>query len=458
MDPKDPLVKRVPKPKLDPKTIWQDALARGVKEPGLIIAVADFLALNNEWLHAAEFLKANLRQGIVVKPWVYESLAIALKEAGANPDEIERAEVSLADLSPADAESFLKASQAMADHKRYDRALAFAQQASQLEPNLATPYAESLVYAELAQDVPAMEWAATNLLKQDWPTDSKRLHARALAKLQALVEKLNQTNRKAEANRLLYTARTNGRRDLVIKMAFQGEADLDLRVSEPSGSTCSALNRQTVGGGILVGDLVAELNSETYQAAEAFSGEYRVEVNRVWGRPLGNRAQLKIITHQGTAREREMVVTVDLARNEPITFTLERGRRKELAYVPPVYLRPESDDPTALLESPDKVANKLRTLASPEVTGLGTFGIRGGTTGGVASAPPAVKKVANEPVGSDRTIVQQRVRPFVKNSLEVTAQAVLASDRRSVRISYTPVFATAGRGRAVVSNPGIPGN
>lgn len=74
--PGDPLVKK-PDPKLDPKAIWQDALARGGAEPGIIIAVADHLAMNLEWLHAAEFLKANLRQGIVVKPWVYESLAIA---------------------------------------------------------------------------------------------------------------------------------------------------------------------------------------------------------------------------------------------------------------------------------------------------------------------------------------------------------------------------------------------
>src|SRR5207245_3177738 len=123
-----------------------------------------------EWDHAAEFLKANLRRGVVVKPWVYESLALALRESKhATDDEIERAETSLADLEPQDAEGFLKASKAMADHKHWDRALAFCRQAAQLEPGAPKVYADALNYAEMAKDVDAMEWAAGNLLKQDWP-------------------------------------------------------------------------------------------------------------------------------------------------------------------------------------------------------------------------------------------------------------------------------------------------
>ena len=43
-------------------------------------ATADFLAINNKFDHAAEFLKASLRQGVVAEPWVYKSLALALRE------------------------------------------------------------------------------------------------------------------------------------------------------------------------------------------------------------------------------------------------------------------------------------------------------------------------------------------------------------------------------------------
>src|SRR5262249_52953639 len=51
-------------PDLDPRQVWQDALAQGVENPGLVIACADFLFERGLFEHAAEFLKANLRQGI----------------------------------------------------------------------------------------------------------------------------------------------------------------------------------------------------------------------------------------------------------------------------------------------------------------------------------------------------------------------------------------------------------
>src|SRR5206468_7553210 len=104
-------------------------------------------------------------------------------------------------------------------------------------------------------------------------------------------------------------------RDLVVKLTWQGEADLDLRVEEPSGSFCSALTRQTIGGGTMIADALASMTGETYAAAEGFSGEYKVWVERVWGRPLGNKAQIKIIRHQGTDHETEELVTVRLQSN-----------------------------------------------------------------------------------------------------------------------------------------------
>ena len=57
--------------------MWQEALAKGVADPGLIIACADYMVMAGQFEHAAEFLKANLRQGVVVAPWVFESLSVA---------------------------------------------------------------------------------------------------------------------------------------------------------------------------------------------------------------------------------------------------------------------------------------------------------------------------------------------------------------------------------------------
>ena len=155
--------------KLDPTKIWQEALSKGVDNPGLIIACTDFLMQYGYGRHTVEFLKANLRLGIVVRPWVYESLALALEASNASPAEIERARVSVVDLQPQDAQGYVRASQAMADMKLYKNAVAYCRQASLLEPNLARPYEEALMYGELAKDSSAMEWAASNLLRRDWP-------------------------------------------------------------------------------------------------------------------------------------------------------------------------------------------------------------------------------------------------------------------------------------------------
>src|SRR5262249_40397711 len=235
----------------DPRKAWQQALDKGeVSDPGLIVATADFLMQAGKFNHAAEFLKANLRRGVVVKPWVYESLAIALRADNASQEEIERAETSLADLEPQDAEGFLKASKAMADHKRWDRALAFCRQAALLEPGAPKVYADALNYAEMAKDTGAMEWAASNLLRQDWPVKGDELHRKALDRVEGLTKSLEGTRAK-EADRLQDIVRAGQVRDLVIRLGWGGEADLDLRVKEPSGSVCSCVNRLTVGGGTL---------------------------------------------------------------------------------------------------------------------------------------------------------------------------------------------------------------
>jgi tetratricopeptide (TPR) repeat protein len=447
----------------DPKKVWQDALARGVTEPGLIIATADFLAQNRQFDHAAEFLKADLRQGIVVKPWVYQALAVALRESRGSKEEIERAETASLELDPQDARGYISASRAMAKDKRFDRAVAFCKQASLLEPNVPNAYAEALMYAELAKDGKAMEWAAGNLVKQEWPTQSQELHAKAEQKVAALRQELVRSNRADEARHLDETVRSQKRRDLTVKLSWQGEADLDLKVTEPTGSVCSWLTRQTVGGGTLVGDglpagSLAETQSETYAAAEAFSGEYTISVERFRGKSLADRAQLRIIQHQGTDDETEQLVSVDLRSATPVKIKLSNGRRTEAAYVPP----PEATRPSEPAPAATKtdVVAELRAAAHPEVTG--TEKGFSGQASSMNAAPVYNTSRATknpEPSPNDRAFYQTKVTSFVKNSLDVTAQTVLSADRRFVRVSLAAVSAPAtGPDKPVsVPDPVIPG-
>jgi hypothetical protein len=430
-----------------PEVIWQKALELGVQDPGLIIAVSDWLAMGRKWKHAAEFLKANLRQGIMVKPWVYEALALALKEMKASPAEVERAETSVAALEPLDSQGFLKAAQAMAEQGRFDRALAFSRQAALLEPNVPHAYADALVYAEQSKDADAVAWAAGNLARRDWPLKNQDYHNKAKESIRNITAKLD---RKAEVERIQAAMERNQQRDLSIKLSWEGDCSLSLRVKEPSGSVCTFLNRQTMGGGTLLGGTLDQERGETYIAAEAFPGEYTITVDRVWGKALGDKAQLEIIRYKGTPREQSRVETIDFRLGNSITINLDNGRRTTGADVPPpnAMQRPETVaqvDTVGLLR-------QLRDIADPMSTGI-EAGLRGGSTklATTQQAPPRAEEA--RPAAQQPTY-QTRIAPYLKGGADLRATV-----KGDGTLSIAPVFNTVGDSnvRPVVTSPLIPG-
>jgi tetratricopeptide (TPR) repeat protein len=442
---------------LDAKTIWQEALAKGIRDPGLIIAVTDFLAQRGKFDHVAEFLKANLRQGIVVRPWVYEALAIALKESKGSIDDIERAQLSLIDIEPQDAQGYLRAAQAMKEAKRWDRAVAFCRQASILEPNSPFPYQEALLIADVSQDREAMEWAAGNLVSRDWPAESQELHQQAKEKMKGLAQVLRRRHQD-DAERMVANVDRLNERDLVIHLSWQGDADLDLEVKEPIGTLCSFIQRQTPGGGILIGDNLADLTRETYTAAQAFPGEYHITVRRIWGRPLGAKATLKIIEHQGTARQTIRQETVAFDDSYTLKFNLKDGRRTSVARVPPPSVAPRPKTTMAnAAKGGDQVLNKLRALANPDLD-VNT-GMRGGMVATNARVEPPMPRTATLSTGNQLTY-QVPVAPAGGNSLDLSAQVIMSPDRKSIQgVKLMPIFETIGKisSSPVVNTPVIPG-
>jgi Mg-chelatase subunit ChlD/tetratricopeptide (TPR) repeat protein len=445
-----------PEKKYDPEKIWQAALAKGVDDPGLIIAVADFLAEQKRFDHLREFLKANLRLGIVVRPWVYDALAMALEASGGSPDDIERARVSAVDLEPTDAHGFVRASKVLAEQKRYDRAVAFCRQAALLEPNSPNPYEEALMYADLSKDTDAMEWAAGTLLRQDWPADNRELHQKAGSKLRDFAQTLERSNRKADAERILQAVSHFNDRDLIVELNWQGEADLDLEVKEPIGTLCSFMQRQTPGGGILLGDNLDNLSRETYVAAKAFPGDYQVTIRRIWGRPLGGKATLEIIQHQGTSRETKRRETIVFDRKHTLSFSLDDGRRTTAEYVPP----PAANKRTKIATEPsssDRVLNKLRAKADPEFTGGDATGMRA-KLASLGVPLPTRQTRTLERSAPEQVVYQTRVTPQIPNSADLTAQLTVVPEQGSF-LKLTPVFQTVSKAQAMpaLTNPLIPG-
>src|SRR5262249_32102241 len=126
-------------------------------------------------------------------------------------------------------------------------------------------------------------------------------------------------------------------RDLVVELLWQGKnADLDLLVIEPAGSTCSATHKRTAGGGVLKADVLGqdEDRSELYTAAQAFSGTYTLAVKKALGNPSGGAATVRVTKFRGTPKQSVEVHSVSLADRKPIQVRLDGGSRTELASVP----------------------------------------------------------------------------------------------------------------------------
>jgi hypothetical protein len=422
--------------------VWDNVLADGTIPASIIIATAETLFEQADKKQVVAFLKADLRRGIVVRPWVYEALAVSLEATGGDPDEIRRARLSAVALDPTDAEGFLTAARTLAENGQHDRALAFCRQAAQLEPNLERSYEEALTYAEKAKDARSMEWAAGNLLRQDWPVENQFVHLKAQTRLASLASSLASDKRSTDADKLRAAVNRMKERDLVINLTWetsQEPAEMELIVKESTGATCSYEQKQTPGGGILIHGDSRSVNRISYVSAAAFDGTYDVTVRKLWGRPLFGQARLEIIRHLGTPQEERQLEIVKIDTTKTFHVRLDGGRRTELAVISEDNLKARADS-----KAPAAVNGReaLRALLRPEMSG---------GTGVVGShVPEGVGRVGREETGR-RSSANSAVG--VGMNYEVRESA----DRKTVNMVMQPVYETLQAQRNINLNV-VPGS
>ncbi len=406
----------------DPDKLWNATFEKAITDPDLVIDAAEILFDMKEYAHATEALKAALRKGRTASGWAHEALAISLQAGQAAPAEVERASLSAIDLEPGDPKAYLRAARAESDLGHHEVALAFCQRASYLEPNLPTPYANALVYAEKANDVKSdvVNWASTNLLRRDWPADGLDYHREAKQSVEKIVQKLATQGRKDEADKLAAVAGQETTRDIVVELLWQGKrSDLDLFVTEPSGAVCSATQKRTTGGGVMRSDILEqdEDRAETYTAASAFTGTYSIDVKPALGRAIGNRATVRVTKHGGTDRQSVEVYSVDLASPKPIQVRLDAGSRTQLALV--------SVEPTT---------TQLETTRAPATESGTTAGV--GNPSDAATAQPAGR--ANIPLVTQT--LEGRLPNIVDGLPGLRFETKYSPDRQAMVVAANPVF------------------
>jgi tetratricopeptide (TPR) repeat protein len=417
MPKEDPVAQMKQIDRRQPNRMWQQAMdVTKATDPGLVVAAADFLVEHGEYGHAAEVLKAGIRLGLTADQWAHDALAVALKSSGGQTLDVEKAAMSAIDLAPSEAKAYLKAAKAADDAGRVEVALAYCRRAADLDSNMPLAYANALVYAEKAGDVKtdAIQWASDNLLRRDWADDGVNYHAETRTRLGKIVGKFEAAGRKEAVESIRKALELEAQRDLVIELLWQGEADLDLSVTEPTGSTASATHKRTVGGGVLKADVLEQGNdkSEIYTAAQAFSGKYTITAKQAFKTAVGSKAQVKVTMFKGTDRETVEFHTINFADAKPVSITVVGGSRSEMVQL-------ADTEPAMLTFTNDNGQRGFAGGSSTTGTERSVLGTR--------NVPTVMKKY------------EEKLPGFAPNAPTIRAEADITPDRKHVRVTVSPV-------------------
>jgi uncharacterized membrane protein YgcG len=290
-----------------------------------------------------------------------------------------------------------------------------------------------LAIAQRLDDVESIQWACLGLLRQAWPQDQRKIQDMAVRVTRATYEQLLAANHREEADRFRKQVEEAMVRDCVIRVAWTGDADIDILIEEPTGTVCSVDSPRTTGGGVMVGDAFAkpgeqpaEGYSEFYVCPEGFSGQYRLMIKRIWGQPTAGKVTVEVAKRFGTGKQEIISKHVPLAGDRAVVvFELDNGRRKDaldeqqiaaVARVQREFSRAMLGRQLDAYEYSDAVRDYLRDALAAQRDGRMP---RGG-------------------VG---------VRPVITVLPEGTnfiGSAVISADRRYVRVTPMPLFSGIG--------------
>lgn len=416
-------------PGKDSKVAWREFFKANVPDPEKIAKLVVQLHDAKRDADVVAVLEAAILNG-QSQPWMYEVLATAMQVIGRPQAEIERVLLSAVDFSAVDVPNMLLSAAYLNRYGLHSRALSLYRQATQLSPGHSDAYVLGLKLAREAKDLDGMEWGAVGILTQAWGKEHVELHRLAddaVAEAEQLLKKLGNAKRSEEFRAKIAEAR---QRDLVIRLTWNGDADLDLGVLEPLGTVCSRQNKFSRGGGVLVHDGFGPNNPKTQNAYELYvcpmaaSGQYKLTIRHVVGNVVAKQAKLTVITHQGTPQEKTSTEVVTLAGVETIVrVELKDGRRTELLNAVPV-------------------AGMVPRVIQPDRFKVASDILQAGYTK-VEEAKRIERVRQRDVLLQNAGAFQAAVQPVVRNfseGVQFGAMAVVSPDRRYVRLSLNPTF------------------
>lgn len=281
------------------------------------------------------------------EPWMFGTLATAIEVNGGEAGRVKDWLNYCADVAEKDGNPNLLI--AAADNLLYrgyvERVGPLLDATIAKLPHRGEPLRLMLLLARKTMDPDRMGFAAEKLLELGWPGSDGLVRKEVDLETNALVEALRKADRGAEADRLKKQVAEASRRDLVVRLTWVGDADLDLSVDEPLGATAEFQQPRTVFGGALIQNGLGKHPEEIYVCPRGFDGEYAIRVSALYNDPDHpiDRAKVEVTLHEGTDQEEKKTWTVSLKKPEPIVVQLKGGRRREvLPYTPPTEVPPSA--------------------------------------------------------------------------------------------------------------------
>ena len=404
-------------------------------DPASVRRTVRDLVRSKQYDQAVDTIYAALQQG-QAQSWMYESLGITMELAGRPKEEIERAIMSACDFCESPEELMLIA-QYLAHSDCDARALGIYRQVVKIAPQQYEAYALGLRAAQRAEDLAGIRWATVGVLQHDWPAAQQKVVNLAFRVAKATLEELKEAGEDEVYQQYRTELDKAMIRDVIVRVSWSGDADIDLLVEEPSGTTCSLHEPRTSGGGVSLGDSYTNYEkkdsnglSEQYRCAKAFPGTYRVRLRKVWGEPVAGKVAVEVYKNYGTKNEKseKQFIEVNDGTDAMVVFDLEQSRREqplEIQQLATAVGRQESisravlaqqfgdfSDPTiAPVASPGRDVDLARRLA---------LAGQGGAVG-------------------FRPIIQ-----VLNDGTQMIATAVISADRRYVRVTAAPNFTGIG--------------
>ncbi len=373
---------------------------------------------------------------------MYHAYAITLKATGAPTEEVERALLSAVDFAESP-EELLHVAARLEEIGSDAAAIQLCQQIASTDRYRREPYVIGLRIAKRLDRVEDLVWATEGILSQAWPdafqavVDDARLMARATQ------ARLIEEGRSEEARAFSESLKQAVSHDVIVRVSWTGDADIDLAVEEPSGTVCSIDNPTTAGGGTLIGDAFPGSKndkqgtvSETYLCPEGFSGQYRLLVRRVWGNVSTGSATVELLTDVGRPSQRFIRKQLPLTEKDAlVVFEVKEGQRKqEIADAQLAHLQQVQRDLQGEVlgqfigdgqidDNAQVLTDLYRDVRALTGGGAVNTGFLGGRRGGVGFQPQITT---------------------LSEGATLSALAIISADRRYVRISPQPFFSQIG--------------